>query len=163
MNIDLTRFDLFNEIKESLRLDHEQFSEKCIDFIKKRLLDQLEIIENIDVIREKIRIFQLRVQEKYKKHCRVVERFLEKESSWLKGKVFNDFELSKETYLPNNFTPFKRLNRGNNLFEILDFFFFKLFEKVVLNYHMNQNQKDQKKERLAFWQIQTRIQSFFEH
>ena len=104
MKIELTRLELFNELKNDFKHEPLVFFEKSIQVLKKKCHDESLLIDNLEIIKEKIRIFQVRVRQKYEFHNRIIKKFLESENKWLESQVFNeDFSqtLDKTEKRPN--------------------------------------------------------------
>ena len=86
MKIDLTRKNLVIELKESIKLENDQFIDKCINLVNKKYSISIESAE----IREKLRLFRLKLREKYIKHQYNFERLIKSESEWLNNVVFDE-------------------------------------------------------------------------
>lgn len=120
MDIQLTRLELFNEMKEFLKYESVIFIEKSVEFIKNRYPNNPKIDNNIELIREKLRRFQFKIVEKINKHSRHINRFLQNERVWLDSKIFEDLLItnSEELFQPESHNSIKRSKPGNLTFEI---------------------------------------------
>ncbi|CAF0958103.1 unnamed protein product [Brachionus calyciflorus] len=126
MDIQLTRLELFNQMKDFLKYESVIFVEKSIEFIKNRYPNNSKIDENIELIRDKLRRFQFKVIEKLNKHSRHINRFLRIESIWLDSKIFEEIlkANSEEFFQPESQNSIKKSKTGN-----LSFYFYLILKK----------------------------------
>ena len=71
MKIEITRLELFEATKDTIRLDLDSYINCCINFIEQKYSILLNNSNSFSEIRENIRIFRIHLVSRYRKYHRI--------------------------------------------------------------------------------------------
>ena len=114
MKIEITRLELFEATKDTIRLYLDSFINCCINFIEQKYSILLNNSNSFSEIREKIRIFQVQLVAKYRKYHRMTDRMMKNEITWLKEQLINsEFDQTSIQVMKDSDCPTTSKNASN--------------------------------------------------